>query len=109
MADSPKVISERRGRTLVVTINRPDVRNCVDGETAQGLFEAVDSFRRDDALDALHECSSAEGILPALESSHALAGAKRWAASHPGARIVVGLSGRGDKDIQLLTGEVPHD
>ena len=53
MADSPKVISERRGRTLVVTINRPEVRNCVDGETAQGLFEAVDSFRRDDDLDAL--------------------------------------------------------
>ena len=68
-----------------------------------------ESVTDDDALDALHECSSAEGILPALESSHALAGAKRWAASHPGARIVVGLSGRGDKDIQLLTGEVPHD
>ena len=68
-----------------------------------------ESVTDDDALDALHECSSAEGILPALESSHALAGAKRWAASHPGARIVLGLSGRGDKDIQLLTGEVPHD
>lgn len=68
-----------------------------------------ESVTDDDALDALHECSSAEGILPALESSHALAGAKRWAASHPGGRIVVGLSGRGDKDIQLLTGEVPHD
>ena len=68
-----------------------------------------ESVTDDDALDALHECSSAEGILPALESSHALAGAKRWAASHPGGRIVVSLSGRGDKDIQLLTGEVPHD
>jgi tryptophan synthase beta chain len=62
----------------------------------------------DEALDALHECSSKEGILPALESSHALAGAKRWAKEHPGGRIVVGLSGRGDKDIQLLTGEVSH-
>ena len=63
----------------------------------------------DEALEALHECSSAEGILPALESSHALAGARRWASTHPGGRVLVGLSGRGDKDIQLLTGEVTHD
>ncbi len=67
-----------------------------------------ESATDDEALEALHECSVSEGILPALESSHALAGAKRWAKSHPGARIVVGLSGRGDKDIQLLTGEVSH-
>jgi enoyl-CoA hydratase len=50
---APKVLAERHGRALVVTINRPDVRNCVDGETAQGLFEAVTSFRDDDALDVL--------------------------------------------------------
>ncbi len=49
----PKVLSERRGRTLLVAINRPEVRNCVDGETAQGLFEAVETFRNDDDLDAL--------------------------------------------------------
>ncbi len=67
-----------------------------------------ESATDDEALDALHECSSQEGILPALESSHALAGAKRWARKHPGRRIVVGLSGRGDKDIQLLTNTVSH-
>lgn len=67
-----------------------------------------ESATDDEALEALHECSSHEGILPALESSHALAGAKRWAKEHPDGRIVVGLSGRGDKDIQLLTGEVSH-
>jgi hypothetical protein len=43
-----------------------------------------------------------EGILPALESSHALAGAKRWAANNAGARILIGLSGRGDKDMPIL-------
>ena len=43
-----KVLTERRGRTLVVTINRPEVRNCVDGETAQLLNEAVESFRADE-------------------------------------------------------------
>ncbi len=49
----PVVLTETRDRALVVTINRPDVRNCVDGETAALLFEAVEAFRADDALDAL--------------------------------------------------------
>src|SRR6266545_678474 len=50
---APKVLTERRERTFVVTINRPDVRNCVDGETAGLLFEAVETFRSDDSLDIL--------------------------------------------------------
>jgi enoyl-CoA hydratase len=48
-----KVTTERRGRAFVVAINRPEVRNCVDGETAQGLFEAVEEFKRDDSLDVM--------------------------------------------------------
>ena len=48
-----KVLTERRDRTFVVTINRPEVRNCVDGETAGLLFEAVETFRADDSLDIL--------------------------------------------------------
>ncbi|HHQ14466.1 MAG TPA: tryptophan synthase subunit beta [Chromatiales bacterium] len=57
----------------------------------------------EEALDALRECCRAEGILPALESSHALAGARRWAKDNPGARILIGLSGRGDKDMPTLS------
>jgi enoyl-CoA hydratase len=48
-----KVLIERRDRALLVTINRAEARNCVDGETAQGLFDAVETFRGDDALDVL--------------------------------------------------------
>lgn len=55
-----------------------------------------------EALAAVKECCDSEGILPALESAHALAGAKRWAQAHPGARILIGLSGRGDKDMPTL-------
>lgn len=62
-----------------------------------------------EAVDALYECGAKEGILAALESSHALAGARAWASDHSGGKIVVGLSGRGDKDLQILTGEVSHD
>ncbi len=57
----------------------------------------------DEALDALRECCAREGILPAIESAHALAGARRWAAEHPGRRILIGLSGRGDKDMPTLS------
>jgi tryptophan synthase beta chain len=44
-------------------------------------YEAVTD---DEALAAVKECSETEGILPAIESAHAFAGAKRWAAAHPG-------------------------
>jgi tryptophan synthase beta chain len=56
----------------------------------------------EEALAALAECCAAEGILAALESAHALAGARRWAARHPGKRILICLSGRGDKDMPTL-------
>jgi tryptophan synthase beta chain len=56
-----------------------------------------------EALEAVRECSECEGILPALESAHALAGGRRWAAQHPGGRVLIGLSGRGDKDMSTLT------
>ena len=55
-----------------------------------------------EALQALGECCRSEGILPALESAHALAGAKRLAAEKPGAKILLCLSGRGDKDLDTL-------
>jgi enoyl-CoA hydratase len=48
-----KVETERRGRSLVVTINRPEVHNCVDSETAQLLFESVRAFREAPDLDVL--------------------------------------------------------
>ena len=55
-----------------------------------------------EALHALKACSEFEGILPALESSHALFGASRWAAANKGRTILVCLSGRGDKDMPTL-------
>jgi tryptophan synthase beta chain len=61
-----------------------------------------ESATDDEALEALAECARYEGILPAIESAHALAGARRHAAAHPGARILIGCSGRGDKDIGIL-------
>ena len=61
------------------------------------------SIGDDEALEALEELSCCEGILPAIETAHAFAAAKRYAATHRGARILIGLSGRGDKDMPTLT------
>src|SRR5512135_2155134 len=56
----------------------------------------------DESLAALEECCQAEGILPAIESAHAFAGARKYAQANPGCRILIGLSGRGDKDMPTL-------
>lgn len=56
----------------------------------------------EETMAALQECCSAEGILPAVETAHAFAGARRWALDHPGQRILIGCSGRGDKDLPIL-------
>ncbi len=56
----------------------------------------------DESLAALEECCRAEGIIPAIESAHAFAGAKRWAIANKGKKVLIGLSGRGDKDMPTL-------
>ena len=55
------------------------------------------------ALDALTELCQTEGILTALETAHAFAAAKIWAQKNPGKTILIGNSGRGDKDMSTLS------
>jgi len=57
----------------------------------------------DEVLEAFQLCSRIEGIIPALESAHALAhGMKRARALAPDKVIIINLSGRGDKDVQAV-------
>ncbi|EDQ88247.1 uncharacterized protein MONBRDRAFT_26458 [Monosiga brevicollis MX1] len=56
-----------------------------------------------EALDAFKQLSQLEGIIPALESSHAVAyGMKLAKTMKPGQRVLVNLSGRGDKDMMTV-------
>src|SRR5579863_2187005 len=71
---------------LLAAVGRVSYQTASDAEALAGV-------------KALSEC---EGILPALESAHALAGAERWARAHPGGTVLVCLSGRGDKDMSTL-------
>ncbi|MDR2529522.1 MAG: tryptophan synthase subunit beta [Synergistaceae bacterium] len=55
-----------------------------------------------EAVEAFHKLSRAEGIIPALESSHAVAWVLRRAGELKGKNVLVCLSGRGDKDIDII-------
>ena len=69
-------------------------------DTGRATYEAVSD---QEALVAFDRLTKLEGIIPALETSHALAYAEKLADSmHNDKIIVVNLSGRGDKDIQTI-------
>jgi tryptophan synthase beta chain len=67
-----------------------------------GRFEFV-SITDEEALEGFQALTRLEGIMPALESAHAVAYALQLAKTLPRSRaIVVGLSGRGDKDVHVV-------
>ncbi len=61
-----------------------------------------------EALQAAQRLARTEGIIPALESAHAVAEAIRRAPSEPGRTYVVNLSGRGDKDTDIYRENLPE-
>jgi tryptophan synthase beta chain len=60
----------------------------------------------DECLDAFIKLSRLEGIIPALESAHAVAHAMKIAPELPGKSILVNLSGRGDKDLDFVVNKL---
>jgi enoyl-CoA hydratase/carnithine racemase len=50
---APKVLVDRRGPVSVLTLNRPEVHNCIDAETAARLAEAIEAFRLDETARVL--------------------------------------------------------
>ena len=67
----------------------------------KGLVEYA-SITDDEAVEAVYLLASIEGIIPALESAHALAWITKEADSLRGQTVVLNLSGRGDKDVQQI-------
>ena len=69
-------------------------------DSGRAQYVVVDD---NEALEAFHTCCRIEGIIPALESSHALAYAAQLAKTLPANQaILVNLSGRGDKDMHTV-------
>ncbi len=61
--------------------------------------------RDKDALDGCMELCRTEGILPALESSHAVGYLMKNSEKYKGQTVIINLSGRGDKDLGIILGE----
>lgn len=68
-------------------------------EVGRVKFEGIDDK---ETITSFYELSQLEGIIPALESAHAVALATKMAPKLPGKTILVNLSGRGDKDIDYI-------
>lgn len=74
-------------------------------DTGRASYDAVTDK---EALESFKLLSETEGIIPALESAHAIAYAKKYAEKeeNKGKTIVINLSGRGDKDMDLVAREM---
>ncbi len=67
-------------------------------DSARVTYEAATDA---DALDAFHKVAKLEGIIPAFESAHAFVPVFQGGRFGPGTHILVNLSGRGDKDMEM--------
>jgi len=100
-------LQDREGNPLPVYsiasgLDYPGVgpQHCYLKDIKRVVYETIDD---EECLDAFMELSRLEGIIPALESAHAVAHAMKIAKDMPGdATILVNLSGRGDKDLAIL-------
>lgn len=68
-------------------------------ETGRAEYAVIDDI---EAVAALHLLAEKEGIIPALESAHAVAQGVKLAQRHPGKTILINVSGRGDKGMAHL-------
>lgn len=80
-------------------------KHCYLSKTGRVNYDTINDT---EAIDAFYELSRSEGIIPALESSHAVAYALKLAKNNKGKKILVNLSGRGDKDIEFVMKNYPR-
>ena len=79
-------------------------KHCYLKEIGRVNYETITDM---EAISAFYELSRLEGIIPALESSHAVALGLKLAEINKGEKILINLSGRGDKDIEFVMENYP--
>jgi tryptophan synthase beta chain len=102
IADEDGQIKE--SHSISAGLDFPSVGPQIAHLVKSGRVEAH-SATDDEAVEAMLELTRQEGIIPALESSHAIAWAVTEAQQHPDREqvVLVNLSGRGDKDLNTVT------
>src|SRR5438270_11741205 len=86
-----EVLSERRGRTFLITINRPDQRNAVNAPGAQGIAAALDELDEDPGLSVAVLTGAGKGFCAGMDLKAFLAGEIPYA----GDRGFAGITQRG--------------
>lgn len=74
MSDEQAVLTERRGRVLAITLNRPDARNAVNGALAQGIAAALDELDADPELQAGVLTGAGKGFCAGMDLKAFVAG-----------------------------------
>lgn len=80
-------------------------KHCYLNELGRVCYDTADDK---EALEAFYELSGSEGIIPALESSHAVAYGIKLAKRDKHKKILINISGRGDKDIEFVLNSNLH-
>jgi enoyl-CoA hydratase len=75
----PAVLTERRDRVLVITINRPDQRNAVNAAVAHGIAAALDQLDDDDALSIGVITGAGKGFCSGMDLKAFVTGERPWA------------------------------
>ena len=79
MNDEPAVLTERRDGVLLITLNRPDARNAVNGALAQGLAATLDELDADDALSVGVLTGAGKGFSSGMDLKAFVAGESPYA------------------------------
>ncbi|MEK6229353.1 MAG: crotonase/enoyl-CoA hydratase family protein [Actinomycetota bacterium] len=90
MTDENAVLTERRGRTLLITLNRPDARNAVNSALAQGVAAALDELDGDDELSVGVLTGAGKGFSAGMDLKAFVAGESAWVEGRGFAGIVQG-------------------
>jgi enoyl-CoA hydratase len=79
LSDEPVVLLERRERTLLVTLNRPDQRNAVNAAVAEGIAAALDELDGDPALSVGVLTGAGKGFCAGMDLKAFVAGERPYA------------------------------
>src|SRR5919202_6177069 len=78
MTDDQAVLTERRDGVLVITLNRPDARNAINGAVAEGVARALDELDSDDALQLAVLTGAGKGFSSGMDLKAFVAGERPY-------------------------------
>jgi len=88
MNDQPAVLTERRDRVLLITLNRPEARNAVNLKVAEGIAAALDELDADDALTVGILTGAGGGFCAGMDLKAFVSGESPWVGDRGFAGIV---------------------